>query len=386
MKTQHFMKAAAALILILLFISPVAADTPQWYQDYEMGLTHMARGDYQTAAQYFYASVTAKGSDQKKTRLQGTIFIEYYGNRELGICYYHLGDIDKAREYLAASMKAVQTDRARSYLKKISGGDVPKEKQEITLERPPLQSAPLPAVNSGSPAAESSTEMVGERMSIAVLPFDSQGLSGEIGGIDLVDKLITGLVNSGRFKVIERAQLEKILAEQKLGLTGIIDASTAAEIGKGIGVDAVVLGSVTRANNAVSVDARIIDTETAAIIAAKDAYTDRINLQSLSSMILDLGQKFRTELPIVHGYVINLSEAKVTLDIGRNNGILKGMKCTVYNEGEKIIHPVSGKVIGKMINEICIVQITDVFDAYSLAEIKQVKRGSPQKLDKVITK
>jgi len=386
MKAQSFFQTGTILIILLLWFGTVAADTPQWYKDYEAGLTYMAAGDYQTAAQYFYASVMAKGSDQKKTRLQGTIFIEYYANRELGICYYQLGDTDKAREYLSSSMKSVQTDRARSYLKKISGGDVPKEKQNISLEKPPLPAGPLPGAASGSAPAESSTEMVGERMSIAVLPFDSQGLSGEIGGIDLVDKLITGLVNSGRFKVIERAQLEKILAEQKLGLTGIIDASTAAEIGKGIGVDAVVLGSVTRANNAVSVDARIIDTETAAIIAAKDAYTDRINLQSLSGMILDLGQKFRTELPIVHGYVINLSDTKVTLDIGRNNGVLKGMKCTVYNEGEKIIHPVSGKVIGKMINEVCIVQITDVFDAYSLAEIKQVKRGSPQKLDKVITK
>ena len=37
------------------------------------------------------------------------------------------------------------------------------------------------------------------------------------------------------------AALKKILAEQKLGLVGVLDASTAAQIGKGIGVDAVVV-------------------------------------------------------------------------------------------------------------------------------------------------
>jgi TolB-like protein len=227
---------------------------------------------------------------------------------------------------------------------------------------------------------------VGERLSIAVLPFESKGIGGGLGQIDLLDKLVTGFVSINRFKVIERAQLEKILEEQKLGMTGIIDATTAAQIGKGIGVDGVVCGSITQGGNAVTIDARLIDTETAAIIVAKDAYSSGTSLQNLSQMISDLAAKFKTDLPLLNGYVISVQGTKVTVDLGYKNGLKKGMKCHVYREGAPIVHPVSGAVIGKMIDELCEVQITDIFDAYALATITKPKSGTPAVRDKVITK
>ncbi|MGH7452335.1 MAG: CsgG/HfaB family protein, partial [bacterium] len=189
-----------------------------------------------------------------------------------------------------------------------------------------------------------------------------------------------------RFKVIERAQLERILEEQKLGMSGVIDASTAAQIGKGIGVDGVVFGSITQGGNAVTIDARLIDTETAAIITAKDAYSNGLSLQNLSQMISDLAARFKADLPLVNGYVIGVQGEKVTVDLGHKNGIKKGMKCHVYREGEPIVHPVTGEVLGKNIEELCEVQITDVFDAYALATITKPKSGTPAIRDKVITK
>ena len=165
-----------------------------------------------------------------------------------------------------------------------------------------------------------------------------------------------------------------------------MDASTAAEIGKGIGVDAVVVGSVTRAGNSVSVDARLIDTETAAIIAAKDAYTNNISFENISLMILDLGEKIKKELPIVNGFVINVQNERLTLDIGSNIGVKKGMKCTVYREGEAIVHPGTGEVLGKMINEICEVQIVDIYESYSISRITRKMKDFPKNLDKIVTK
>jgi TolB-like protein len=226
---------------------------------------------------------------------------------------------------------------------------------------------------------------VGERLSIAVLPFESKGIGG-MGQIDLLDKLVTGFVNLNRFKVIERAQLEKILAEQQLGMTGIIDASTAAEIGKGIGVDGVVCGSITQGGNAVTIDARLIDTETAAIITAKDAYSNGTSLQNLSQMISELAAKFKTDLPLLNGYVIGVQGEKLTLDLGYKNGLKKGMKCHVYREGAPIVHPVTNAVIGKMIDELCEIQVSDIFEAYAIAIITKPKSGMPAIRDKIITK
>jgi TolB-like protein len=365
----------------------MAEGLAQWHVFYKNGLEAVERGEWRRGVENFQKTLKIKGRDTKKTRAYGTTFIEYFPHREIGICYYHLGDVERAKLELTTSMAQAPSERAMNYLNRISRGERPAgtpsplpaatEKPVSVLPQPP------PVENKTEPAA---TTAVGERLSIAVLPFESKGIGSELGEIDVLDKLITGFVNINRFKVIERAQLESILAEQKLGMSGVIDASTAAQIGKGIGVDAVVVGSVTQTRNAVSIDARLIDTETAAIITARDAFSNGFALQNLSQMITEVATKIKMDLPLVNGYVIGMQGEKVTIDIGHKHGVKKGMKCHVYREGAPIIHPVTNEVIGKMIDELCEAQITEVFDAYAIAAITKPKSGAPQIRDKIITK
>ena len=47
------------------------------------------------------------------------------------------------------------------------------------------------------------------------------------------------------YTVVERSQLESVLAEQNLSNTGIVDDAQAASIGQVLGIDAVILGSVS---------------------------------------------------------------------------------------------------------------------------------------------
>ena len=373
-------------IFICLIYNLLLAGPPKWYQAYENGLKAMEQSDYRSAVNYFKEALKDKNKDSGKQRAMGTIFVEYYPHRELGICYYYLGNSNEALSELSTSMDQSSSNRARKYLKEINKGNVPPSSGDITTDTPPTSGDGLTTAAVVIPEDVTSTEIVGDRMSIAVLPFESKGLGNELGSIDLLDKLITGFVNINRFKVIERALLEKILEEQKLGISGVIDASTAAEIGKGIGVDAVVVGSVTRSSNALSIDARVIDTETAAILTAKDAYSARISLQDISQMVSDLADKIKNEFPILHGYVINVSGNKVTLDIGRSNGLKRGMKCYVYREGAPIVHPVTGKVIAREIEELCEVQVTEVFDVYANSFVVQTKSGIPKIRDRIVTK
>ncbi|UCF63008.1 MAG: hypothetical protein JSW33_10545 [bacterium] len=345
----------------------------------------MVGNDYQSAVNYFNTALKDKNKDSGKQRAMGTIFVEYYPHRELGICYYYLGKQQEALSELNISMSQSPSNRARQYLDEVNKGNIPAASAETPSE--PADNLTAGVTASAVTSSEvTSAEIIGDRMSIAVLPFDSKGLGNELGSIDLLDKLITGFVNIIRFKVIERALLEKILEEQKLGMSGVIDVSTAAEIGKGIGVDAVVVGSVTRASNALSIDARVIDTETAAILTAKDAYSSSISLQDVSQMVGDVAQKIENEFPILNGYVINVSNSEVTIDVGRSNGLKRGMKCHVYREGAPIVHPVTGKVIAREIDELCEVQVTEVFDVYANAKIVQSKGGIPKVRDRIITK
>ncbi len=372
----------------LAFSAPDLSATalPQWHADYLRGLEAAREGKLQEAIQLFQAAIKVRAKDSAKQRTQGTTFIEYYPHRELGICYYYLGDLENARRELTTSLAHSPSPRARRFLDLVNRGERPPKGELPPFDdRPVKPPAEPPASQPAAPEPPAATA-VGERLSIAVLPFSSKGLGRDIGQIDLLDKAITELVNLNRFKVIERAQLEKILAEQQLGMSGVLDASTAAQIGKGIGVDAVMIGSITQGGNSVTIDARLIDTETATIISAKDAFVTGISLQSLSQMISELAGKFRDDFPLVNGYVIGIDGDRLTLDLGISNGLKKGRKCIVYREGSPIVHPVSGKVIGKMIDELCEVQVTEVFDFYSLARVTRTKAGAPTLRDRVITK
>jgi len=372
------------LVLIGFFLGfdlQVARGQLPWHLAYKNGLEAMQRGEWNRAVEHFQNALKVKDRDNKKMRAVGAMFIEYFPHREMGICYFRLGQIDLAKQELSTSLAHAFSERAKSHLDRMNNG----ERASTTTPSTSGSSSTAITSNGRKPEIATST-IIGDRLSIAVLPFESKGIGNALGQIDLLDKLVTGFVNSNRFKVIERAQLEKVLVEQKLGLSGIIDASTAAQIGKGIGVDGVICGSITQGGNAVTIDARLIDTETAAIITAKDAYSNSISLQNLSQMITDLAAKFKTELPILNGYVIGVQGEKVTIDLGYRNGLKKGMRCHVYREGAPIVHPVTNEVMGKQIDELCEMQVTDVFDAYALATITRQKTGTPAVRDKIVTK
>jgi curli biogenesis system outer membrane secretion channel CsgG len=60
--------------------------------------------------------------------------------------------------------------------------------------------------------------------------------------------LVNKLVDGGHFAVIERTKLDQVLQEQNLGKTGRIDTSSAAKVGRVLGVQTIIIGSVTEFN------------------------------------------------------------------------------------------------------------------------------------------
>src|SRR4030065_119561 len=76
-----------------------------------------------------------------------------------------------------------------------------------------------------------------KKIKIAVLDFQVQGEKFETEDIGKIvaEWLITALVKEGRFDVIERRLLEKVLQEQKIGVSGMVDESTASKLGRVLG-------------------------------------------------------------------------------------------------------------------------------------------------------
>jgi curli biogenesis system outer membrane secretion channel CsgG len=65
-------------------------------------------------------------------------------------------------------------------------------------------------------------------------------------GKGIADLLVTNLVKDGSYTLIERKALDKILAEQNFSNSDRADPTSAAKIGKMLGVDAILVGSITK--------------------------------------------------------------------------------------------------------------------------------------------
>ena len=380
-------KHLIVLFWLLILFSSAMAD--EWFQFYQQGLEAMQEKNYSMAVEKFEAALQQAATDKQKVRTYGMHFISYYPNREMGIAQFYLGNISDARHYLQLSLSQAPTSRAREYLNQTSQNAGPIQSIEKKVAPAKVRPSAKNIVINTAPKTKVSGKIkrVGERMSVAVLPFENKGASRDLGDI-VFDKMITALFNEDRFKVIERSQLESVLEEQKLGASGLLDASSAAELGRGLGVDAIILGSVAAApNGAISLDARAIDTETAMIIVAHDAYSTHSDAQSVKNTVVYLAKKFVSSLPLIQGSVIRLDAGNIMLDVGRTGGLKKGIKCTIYREGNEIKHPVTGEILGIETTIVGEIQITDPFDKYASGRITHTVQGKTINVgDKFITK
>jgi curli biogenesis system outer membrane secretion channel CsgG len=108
------------------------------------------------------------------------------------------------------------------------------------------------------------------------------------------DVFVTELVKSGKFRVVEREQLEALMQEKNLTLSGDVDPSTAVKVGKLLGVNYLLTGAITeygvtdksahgggigrlpgfsagKRNFVAAMNARLIDTSTGEIVWADEA-------------------------------------------------------------------------------------------------------------------
>jgi curli biogenesis system outer membrane secretion channel CsgG len=93
---------------------------------------------------------------------------------------------------------------------------------------------------------------------VTVLDFDyatvHSGVAAIFGqdidiGKGIADLLVTNLVKDGTYRVVERKALDKILAEQNFSNSDRANPTSAAKIGKLLGVDAIIVGSITEFGN-----------------------------------------------------------------------------------------------------------------------------------------
>lgn len=113
--------------------------------------------------------------------------------------------------------------------------------------------------------------------SVAVLDFESMGTEDYLGKA-VAEIMRTALVSNTQYRVVERAQINKAISEQKFQKSGIIDDKSAVEIGKVLGADLIIVGSVVRIGNAYTINSRMIDVKTGEAKLGKNVTGTNLNL------------------------------------------------------------------------------------------------------------
>src|SRR4051812_5180889 len=101
---------------------------------------------------------------------------------------------------------------------------------------------------------------------VAVLPFrDLSGGKAAVG--EAIRETVTSdLKTLGGVRVVERAQLDRVLGEQHLQGAADVDAATAARLGKLVGATLIAVGAYQQAQSAGRLPARFVAVETGEIV------------------------------------------------------------------------------------------------------------------------
>ncbi|MBU4352892.1 MAG: hypothetical protein KJ939_07490 [Nanoarchaeota archaeon] len=144
------------------------------------------------------------------------------------------------------------------------------------------------------------------------------------------DILYTNLIQKG-MTVVEREKMEQVLNELGKSFSGMIDSSTAAEIGKMLGVEAIVVGTVADMGNSVDLRTRLVDVEKGAAITA--AQIDVVKDPTIAKIISEGKRK------AIYGKAISKSTIGGETVIGElpkvtvKNLTIEMTGCTRYKDG-----------------------------------------------------
>ena len=164
--------------------------------------------------------------------------------------------------------------------------------------------------------------------------FGTQGYSLQEGEERLLASGITDqLIQHSRIQLVERALLDKLLDELKLGTSKLVDRSTALSLGRILAARLMLSGQVVYSGPQTQVSMRLIETETGCITAAVNessasSVPASILTEKLSRQLLE---KLKKLYPL-RGKISEVKGEEIMLNIGQKAGVLVGQQLKVVDE------------------------------------------------------
>ncbi|MBI4803527.1 MAG: hypothetical protein HY796_13495 [Elusimicrobia bacterium] len=110
---------------------------------------------------------------------------------------------------------------------------------------------------------------------IAVIEFTRKARTSREESEYVAEKLLTCLVASGKVNMMERSQLDRVMDEQKLSLSGASGTAAGSKAGQLRTTDAIITGTVFGTKDHLKIIAKIIDSQTGTVLHTIEAETDR---------------------------------------------------------------------------------------------------------------
>ena len=298
-----------------------------------------------------------------------------------------------------------------------------------------------------------------QKKRVAIMNFDYATVRSETAAIfgtdqdigkGIADLIVDRLVQSGNYSVIERKALDKVLAEQNFSNSDRADPNSAAKIGRVLGVDAIIVGSITQfgrddkntgvaggalsrvsgrfgvggvkhteAKAVVGITARMINTDTAEILASAKGMGESarkgtsllgagggdvvgggaVDMRSKNFSATIIGEavdqavgqlctqfdqnasKLPTKAVVIEGLVADATGGVLVLNIGSRIGLKVGDRLQVRRKIREVKDPATGKVIRSIEDKVGEVVLTEVDETSAVGNFTG---ASPAKVGDVI--
>jgi hypothetical protein len=120
-------------------------------------------------------------------------------------------------------------------------------------------------------------------LTVAVFDFDSKDEAVRDLGPKVATLVNANLSAAPNLITVERAELDKVLGEQELGLSGTVSADSAAKVGQLTGAKVLVTGRVFKVDNQTLMVAKVIGTETSRVYGELVQGPPTVSIVDLSS-------------------------------------------------------------------------------------------------------
>lgn len=215
----------------------------------------------------------------------------------------------------------------------------------------------------------------------------------------LSSDLMTYLVKTNKFNVVERSRMKDILTEQEFSESGYVSPESAVKMGQLIGADYFVMGKIEMLKAGIKrkkvpytdivrslytgkmvVNVRIVDSRGGRIVAAEKMTVEHEDRNPKGELTADEfleALKEKTVKKIVNGVVTGVFPLKImkvtgdTVYINRGSGVdfEVGDHLSVLTQGETLIDPDTGESLGSMEEEVGVVEVTSIQKKFSKAKV-----------------